>query len=233
MPCAWRPTPGSSALGSAPSASSGPWSCGPAPRTGVHRECPPCCLEKPAVEGDLRCDRCLKLSLVPLRGVGGNSPRRLPPPGSLPLGACSLALGLAPRPCRRPLVLCCVRRLPWRGLESVGCFLGGAVPWRACLSRIPRALVCVCLYSVSGSFSMSSRALPDQCALENKRLRVSNRRKFVRRTRIGCVVFGRVSSGDVSGGFVPSTLRLVGRVSDWHSTYSYPCGSAYGRGVGD
>ena len=222
VPCAWRPTPGSSALGSAPSASSGPWSCGPAPRTGVHRECPPCCLEKPAVEGDLRCDRCLKLSLVPLRGVGGNSPRRLPPPGSLPLGACSLALGLAPRPCRRPLVLCCVRRLPWRGLESVGCFLGGAVPWRACLPRIPRALVCVCLYSVSGSFSMSSRALPDQCPLENKRLRVSNRRKFVRR-----------SSGDVSGGFVPSTLRLAGRFSDWHSAYSYPCGSAYGRGVGD
>ena len=155
VPCAWRPTPGSSALGSAPSASSGPWSCGPAPRTGVHRECPPCCLEKPAVEGDLRCGCRLGVSLVPLRGVGGNSPRSLPVPGPSPLGASSLALGLAPRPCWRPLVLCCVRRLPWRGLESVGCFLGDAVPW---LPRIPRALVC----SAAGLFSMSSRVLPDQ-----------------------------------------------------------------------
>ena len=71
------------------------------------------------------------------------------------LGASSLALGLAPRPCWHPLVLCCVRRLPWRGLESVGCFLGDAVPW---LPRIPRALVC----SAAGLFSMSSRVLPDQ-----------------------------------------------------------------------
>ena len=101
-------------------------------------------------------------------------------------------------------------------------------------------------------------AIVEQCALENKRLRALNRRvdarcKPVCRTRsksrarvyegsIRCLVnrvlavwvLGRVSSSDVSGGFVPSTLRLAGRLfSNWHSAYCYQCGSAYGSGVGD
>ena len=135
--------------------------------------------------------------------------------GSRRLGRCRSGLarwlwGLAPRPCRRPLVLCCVRRLPWRGLESVGCFLGGAVPSRACLVKCMRLVRTGRMAEVwafgahrthdRGRVSQKSalvsahtepslcelKSLParclgiaiviaEQCALENKGLRASNR----------------------------------------------------------
>ena len=60
-----------SAPGAAPASSNAARSCGSAPRCRAHRECPPCCLEKPGAEGDPGCDRCLGVALVPLRGVGG------------------------------------------------------------------------------------------------------------------------------------------------------------------